>query len=150
MISAEQEGLYDVSLKWQGGSEFEYQLTRVGDIPTPEFDPTDFNWAIVGSTTEVGWPTDNDCGAEGQDLDLKYIGEVNGAFYWKIDAIKLEKDAFKFRANNCWDTNLGGDNSVITGASASNFEFDGSGNFSCLVSSVYTINLITDDKGKAI
>ncbi len=140
------EGFYDILLKWEGGSQFTYQLTRVGDIPTLDFNPSAFEWAVVGEATEVGWPTDNDCGAGGQDIDLTYVGESEGTYYWQIDAINLTAGAFRFRANNCWDVNLGSNNASIAGAASDNFNFQDS-NFSCLVAGVYHINLYTENEG---
>lgn len=60
------------------------------------------SWAITGSATPLGWP-DNGV----QDQDMIYNQDTKK---WEITiALSAGENAFKFRANDGWDLNLGDD-----------------------------------------
>lgn len=64
------------------------------------------NWAITGSATPLGWP---DGGI--QDQDMTYNPTTKK---WEITLALDASGAFKFRANDAWEINLGGDNDEDT------------------------------------
>lgn len=63
------------------------------------YSATPSNWAITGSATPAGWP---DGGV--QDIDMTYNPTTKK---WEIIIALSNAGAFKFRANDNWDVNLG-------------------------------------------
>lgn len=57
------------------------------------------NWAVTGAATPNGWPD------PAPDHDMTYD---NTTKKWSV-VLTLSAGEFKFRANNAWDLNLGGD-----------------------------------------
>ncbi|AWX45336.1 hypothetical protein HME9304_02349 [Flagellimonas maritima] len=80
-----------------------YYLIRMNsETLTYSLDKT--SWAVTGEATPNGWPDDND--PEGSaDQDMTYDPDTKT---WSID-VNLTAGEFKFRANDAWDLNLGGD-----------------------------------------
>ena len=85
------------------------------------------NWAITGSATPLGWP-DNGI----QDQDMTYNATTKK---WEI-MINLDASGeYKFRANDAWGLNLGGDDD---GDGSLNY---GRGNFTISESGMYLVEL---------
>ncbi|WP_395064925.1 SusE domain-containing protein [Flavobacterium sp.] len=64
------------------------------------------NWAITGSATPLNWPS-GPGGTAGQDQDMTYNQTTKK---WQITiALTAGGNKFKFRANDDWGLNLGGD-----------------------------------------
>lgn len=86
---------------------------------------TNAGWGIIGAATPTGWDSDTDMTAD---------GFVDGVTTYSI-TIDLGADQFKFRANDGWDYNLGGD---LMGLTA-----DGD-NLSVASAGTYTVTLSFD------
>ncbi len=59
-------------------------------------------WGIIGAATPKGWDA---------STELSFDATTNT---WTIASIALTADDFKFRANDAWDINLGGDPSKLS------------------------------------
>jgi len=140
------EGIYDFEVNWTAEEGFTMSQERTGDAPEPDpFSPEENQWAVVGAATSLGWPSNNDCGAADQDVDMSYDGVVDGAHTWTI-TIDLAADEFKFRKNDCWDGDKGvGGFASIGGPDAENI--GGDNNFVCNVAGSYLITMKTADSG---
>lgn len=66
------------------------------DFTQGTYNVTAVSFGIVGSATPGGWDT---------DTDMTYIGGTE-PYTWEVD-ITLTDGAYKFRANDAWDINLG-------------------------------------------
>lgn len=142
------EGVYEVKLFLNADNSFELELLRIADLPEVGFDPNEYQWAIVGAATSLGWPTENDCGVENQDIDFSYLGETDGAHRWELVDVYLTDQEFNFRANDCWEKIINPTNGTISGSASSNFGSSGGGNFKCYSESNYRITLSTNDEGE--
>ena len=140
------DGVYSFEVTWDPTNGFALSQERTGDAPAPDpFEPDDNRWAVVGAATSLGWPSNNDCGAADQDVDMTYDGVVDGAHTWTI-TIDLAADEFKFRKNDCWDGDKGvGGFESIEGPDAD--KIGGDNNFACLEAGTYLITLKTADSG---
>lgn len=143
--SAPDEGIYIVTVTWTGKDGFKLALERTGDAPVITFVPDDHQWALVGAAIAIGWPSDNDCGAAAQDLDMNYEGVDAGTYTWKLTTT-LAADAFKFRVNDCWDENFGFNDATNTGDTGDLSASD-DGNYVLAVAGNYIITLSTSDDG---
>ncbi len=98
-IELAEDGLYTITLDWDPRDGWSATQTRTGDAPTLSFDPTDFNWGIIGDATAGAWDTDR---------DMLYKDGGMGVHNW-YGVVTLAADGqFKLRANDAWDLNLGG------------------------------------------
>lgn len=121
-------------------------LQAYDDGGSDAFDPNNNQWAVVGAATELGWP-EGDCGVEGEDVDMTYDGEVDGAHTWSV-TLPLTVDEFKWRKNDCWaDGELNFSNTTMTGPNSDNFSNPENGNVKCDVAGTYEIVLTTSDEG---
>ncbi|AXT53539.1 SusF/SusE family outer membrane protein [Aquimarina sp. BL5] len=77
-------------------------LTDAANI-TYSIEPSE--WALVGGATPLGWPAGGTEGVPGNDHDMTYDATTQ---VWTI-TINLSAGEFKFRANDDWALNLGGD-----------------------------------------
>ncbi len=136
----------EVTLTNDGGASLSF--TKTGEGPT--FNPQENNWAVVGAATDLGWPANNDCGAPDQDIDMTYDGEVNGAYTWSVE-LNLATDQFKFRTNDCWNTNLNYTQVEVIGPDAANITNAGGNdnNFLNNVAGRYNIVLSTANDGES-
>jgi hypothetical protein len=141
-----QEGVYDVKLLLNTENRFELELIRLGDLPEIDFNPDENRWAITGAATTVGWPADNNCGLEGQDIDFTYIGENNETHRWQLDNIEISAGQFIFRANDCWNKIINIENGSLSGPASENFS-PTNNNFECNTASNYSMILSTNDNG---
>ncbi len=73
-----------------------YRVTLDSELLTYELTATE--WGIIGSATPTGWDSDTDMT---YDVDAKV---------WTITLDLIGGEFIKFRANDIWDINLGGDN----------------------------------------
>ncbi len=86
---------------------------------------TNVGWGLIGAATPTGWDSDTDMTAD---------GFVDGITTYSI-TIDLGADEYKFRANDDWAYNLGGDAAAL--------EADG-GNLSVATAGTYTVTLSYD------
>ena len=87
------------NLKWPSGAG--YYLVKAN--PTAlTWSATKTNWGIIGDATPGGW--DNST-----DMTYDATNKV-----WVINSVALSAKSMKFRANNGWDINLGGNLSGLT------------------------------------
>lgn len=64
---------------------------------------------VIGDATAGGW--------DGADQDMTYVpynSETKAPGYWEIKGITLTDGSIKFRANDGWDINWGGDVNSLT------------------------------------
>jgi hypothetical protein len=123
-------------------------LQAYDDGGSDPFDPSNYQWAVVGAATELGWP-EGACGDEGEDVDMTYDGESDGTHTWSVE-LPLTANEFKFRPNDCWDDGeLNFSNTTLEGSAAGNFSNPENGNISCDVAATYSIVLTTSDEGES-
>ena len=108
---------------------FALDLERTGDAPVVTFDPNDFQFGIIGDGTANGWDGDR---------NMFYKGIVNDAHTWYSVITFVADASFKFRTNDAWDFNLGGDLANLTSGGA-DLSTPGAGS--------YYITLQTADEG---
>ncbi|MCM4155624.1 SusE domain-containing protein [Gramella sp. AN32] len=89
----EQEGEVNAGLPESGAGY--YQV--VVDTEALTYTLTRTEWAIIGDATPKGWD---------EDTDMTYDAEAK---VWKITLELTGGKLIKFRANDAWDLNLGGD-----------------------------------------
>ncbi|WP_299260912.1 SusE domain-containing protein [uncultured Aquimarina sp.] len=100
-----QEGEVDCGLP--AGSVAGYYLVKADltDEMNITYSVEPAEWAIVGGATPLGWPAGGTEGVPGNDHDMTYDAATQ---VWTI-TINLTAGEFKFRANDDWALNLGGD-----------------------------------------
>ena len=94
IIMTQPAGFYKVDVDL---SEKKYELTPITTI------------GIIGDATVNGW--------SGDDIDMTYVPynkETKEGRYWEIKDIKLKTGVIKFRANDGWDINWGGELDNLT------------------------------------
>lgn len=72
------------------------------DLNTMMYKTTLTNWGLIGDATAGGW--DN-------STDMVFDRDAN---LWRVTAELVGGASFKFRANNGWDINVGGDTANLT------------------------------------
>jgi len=87
------------NLKWPGGAG--YYLVKANPT-TMTWSATKTDWGIIGDATPGGW--DNST-----NMTYDATNKV-----WVINSVPLTAKSMKFRANNGWDLNLGGNPSALT------------------------------------
>lgn len=125
----EEDGVYTVTIDWSPRNGWAIDTERTGDATEITFNPNDFNMGVIGSATAGSWDSD-------QDLFYK-PGE--GTHNWAGVVTLLGEGEMKFRANDDWDFNLGGD---LGGLS------NGGDNLATLGEGAYYIVLTTADDGE--
>ncbi|WP_299223780.1 SusE domain-containing protein [uncultured Aquimarina sp.] len=100
-----QEG--EVNCGLPAGSVAGYYLVRANltDVDNITYSVEPAEWALVGGATPLGWPAGGTEGVPGNDHDMTYDATTQ---VWTI-TINLTAGEFKFRANDDWALNLGGD-----------------------------------------
>jgi len=101
-IAQEEEGVYTVSLIYTPGAGLSVaaSVVKTGDAEEVTFDPENFRWGVIGDASAGGWDSDRDLFYKGLDTEKGH--------YWAGIAYLGAEGAFKFRANDGWDLNLGG------------------------------------------
>lgn len=96
------------------GTEADYAITL--DLSTPnEYTYSTHRWGVIGSSTPGGWDSDQDMTWDAG----------NGVFTLTVDLVVGE---FKFRADDDWAVNFGGDLNALT-QDGSNIAFGSNGNY---------------------
>lgn len=98
-IQQMEDGLYTVNLAWGPRDGFALSVTRTGDAPIITFNPNDFQMAVIGDATAMGWDADRNL----------FHKEEGGVHTWYGVVTFTDTGLYKFRANDAWDFNLGGD-----------------------------------------
>lgn len=94
IIMTQPAGYYKVDIDL---SEKKYELTPITTI------------GIIGDATVNGW--------SGDDIDMNYVPynkETKEGRYWEVKDITLKTGVIKFRANDGWDINWGGELDNLT------------------------------------
>jgi len=134
-IEVAEDGLYTINLDWDPRDGWSATSTRTGDAPTLTFDPTDFNWGIIGDATAGAWDTDR---------DMLYKDGGDGVHNWYGVVTLAEEGQFKLRANDSWDLNLGG---ALSADGTSSVLANGGDNLANPGAGAYYIVLTTADEG---
>ena len=129
-IQQTEDGIYTVTVTWDPRDGFGLSSVRTGDAPVITFNPNDFNMAVIGDATANGWDADR---------NLFYKGIVDGAHTWLGMMTLAGEGEWKFRANDAWDFNLGGDLANLT---------NGGDNLATLGAGSYYVTLSTADEGE--
>ena len=93
-----EDGIYTVTITWNPLDGWQASLERTGDAPVLTFDPNDYQLGIIGDATAGSWDSDRDMLYKLDGTTHKWYGVVTLA----------DAGAFKIRANDAWDFNLGG------------------------------------------
>ena len=128
-IQQTEDAEYTVTVNWDPRDGFGLTVERTGDAPVITFNPNDFNMAVIGDATANGWDADR---------NLFYKGVVDNAHTWLGMITLADAGEFKFRANDAWDFNLGGDLASLT---------NGGENLATLGEGSYYVSLSTADEG---
>jgi hypothetical protein len=133
-ISLEEGGEYTVTISWTTADGWVASLEKTGDGMTSTFNPDDFRMAVVGDATAGGWGD----AASGQ-LDQNLVHkEANGVHTWYGVVTFGDSGQYKFRANDDWAFDLGGDLANLT---------QGGDNITPDAPGAYYVQLSTADEG---
>lgn len=128
-IQQEEDGVYTVTASWNGRDGWTIDAERTGDAPEITFNPNDFQMAVIGDATAGGWDADRNL----------FHKEDNGVHSWYGVVTLGDGEFFKFRANDAWDFNLGGDLANLT---------NGGDNIASPGAGAYYMTLTTADEGE--
>ena len=79
------------------------------DLATKSYNLTPITTiGVIGDATASGWDSDQDM------TYVPYNSETKAPGYWEIKNITLSAGTIKFRANDGWDINWGGDTNALT------------------------------------
>lgn len=78
------------------------------DLNNNTFKAEPFQWGIVGNATPNSWD-----GPDAQILTFDGVNEV-----WYANGVTFSTGEIKFRKNNAWDENFGGENGVLSAGGA--------------------------------
>jgi len=98
-IQQTEDGEYTVTANWSPQSGWALDVERTGDAPEIAFNPNDFQMAVIGDATPMGWDADRNL----------FHKEDSGVHTWYGVVTFADTGEYKFRANDAWDFNLGGD-----------------------------------------
>ena len=113
-IAIDLEADYDITLDLSNPNEYTYMANR---------------WGVIGDATPGGW-TD--------DTDMTWDA-ANGVFTVTLD---MTAASFKFRANDDWGVNLGGDLGALT-QDGSNFSIAEAGNYTITLNTMTNVATVT-------
>ncbi len=129
-IQQTEDGEYTITVDWDPRDGWSLTTERTGDAPVITFNPNDFQMAVIGDATAGGWDSDQ---------NLFYKGIVEDAHTWLGVITLADAGEWKFRANDAWDFNLGGDLAALG---------NGGDNIATLGAGSYYVNLSTPDEGE--
>ncbi len=98
-IQQTDDGEYTVTVNWSPQSGWSLDAERTGDAPEITFNPNDYQMAVIGDATPMGWDADRNL----------FHKEDNGVHTWYGVVTFADAGEYKFRANDAWDFNVGGD-----------------------------------------
>jgi len=133
-IQQDEDGIYTVTAEWSPQDGWSLNATKTGDAPVITFNPNDFQMAVVGDATAGAWgdPANNE-----KDQNLFHT-ENNGIHTWYGVVTLADAGEYKFRANDGWDFNLGGDLAALE---------NGGGNIASPGAGSYYVILSTPNEG---
>ncbi len=124
-----EDGEYTVTINWTPRDGFFMEVDRTGDAPAITFNPNDFQMAVIGDATANAWDADRNL----------FHKEEGGVHSWYGVVTFADAGEYKFRANDAWDVNYGGDLASLTNG-GDNIPTPGAG--------AYYIILSTADEGE--
>jgi len=128
-IQQEEDGVYTITADWDGRDGWTLNAERTGDAPEISFNPNDFQMAVIGDATAGGWDADRNL----------FHKEDAGVHTWYGVITLAGEGEWKFRANDNWDFNLGGELASLT---------NGGDNIATLGAGAYYMTLSTADEGE--
>ena len=127
-IEQTEDGTYTVTFAWSPQSGVSLTLDRTGDAPVITFNPNDYQFGIIGDATVKGWDADRNM----------FHKEDSGVHSWYGVVTFADAGKWKFRTNDLWDFNLGGDLAALS-EGGDDLDTPGAGS--------YYITLSTADEG---
>lgn len=128
-IEQTEDGEYTITAAWTPRDGWAVTAERTGDAPVITFNPNDFQMAVIGDATN-GEDLDADGTPDGWQSDRNlFHKEQDGVHTWRGVVTFSEAGAWKFRANDDWDVNYGGDLTMNLAAGGDNFPSPGAGAF---------------------
>jgi len=103
-IAQTDDGEYTLTLNWTPRDGFFLDVDRTGDAPVITFNPNDYQMAVIGDATAMGWDADRNL----------FHKEDAGVHTWYGVVTFADTGMYKFRANDGWDINYGGDLAGLT------------------------------------
>lgn len=128
-VAANGEGTFTIDVTWTPKDGFKAAITKTGEAPAVAFDPTKFKFGLIGDATAKGWDADRDFWYKKEGTTHKWVG---------VFTLLADKE-IKFRTNDSWDVNYGGDLTNLA---------KGGGNIKSPGAGAYYIVLSTNDDGK--
>ena len=137
-IQQTEDAEYTVNINWDPRDGWTTDVVRTGDAPTITFNPNDFMMGVIGDATN-GEDLDADGTPDGWQSDRNlFHKEDNGVHTWRGVVTFRGEGKYKFRANDDWDFNIGGDLAALS-QGGSDLDTPGEG--------AYYIELTTADEG---
>ena len=127
-VTTATQGIYTIDLKWTPKDGFKASITKTGEVPVVTFDPNNYKFGLIGDATAKEWNADRNFWYKKDGTTHKWVG---------VFTLLADKE-YKFRANDAWDFNLGGDLANLS---------KGGGNIKSPGAGAYYIVLSTSDDG---
>ncbi len=127
-IEQTEDGTYNVTFSWLPQSGVTLTTVRTGDAPVITFNPNDYQFGIIGDATVNAWNADRNL----------FHKENSGVHSWYGVVTFAATGEWKFRTNDAWDFDLGGDLAALV---------TGGGNLATPGMGSYYIVLTTADEG---
>lgn len=103
-IEQTEDAVYTVTLDWDPRDGFALNLEKTGDAPEITFNPNDYQFGVIGDATVNSWDADRNLFHKLEDGVHNWYGVVTFA----------DAGSWKFRTNDAWDFDLGGDLSALS------------------------------------
>ncbi len=107
-IQQGEDGEYTITVNWSKQNGFTLDAERTGDAPEITFNPNDYQMGIIGDATANGWDADRNL----------FHKEDAGVHTWYGVVSFADSGNWKFRANDAWDFNLGGELATLSNGGA--------------------------------
>ncbi len=128
-IEQTEDGIYTVTLDFDARNGFSIDLVKTAEAPEITFNPNDYAFGVIGSATVNGWDADRNL----------FHKEEGGVHTWYGVVVFAADGEFKFRTNDAWDFDLGGDLAALS-VGGSNLASPGAG--------AHYIKIMTSDEGE--
>jgi hypothetical protein len=139
-IQQTEDGEYTVTATWDPRDGWSVAADRTGDAPTITFNPNDYKMAVIGDATNAE-DLDGDGTPDGWQSDRNLFHKEEGGVNTWVGVVTFgDAGGWKFRANDAWDINYGGDINMNLTLGGDNFTSPGAG--------AHYVTISTADEGE--